>query len=317
MAGSPKFPTSHEVATSPRRWSGNVSTIAKLQMAIRYVTWPGVVFVVVVTLMLSCAARQSHGLGMEAREGALDGPRRSLKALAKIAAFEGRYNAAIAPQCESYYVPEPAAYGSLERAELAAQLLPLLKQHGPHGVIQNGTYLAALRRLTQEDRERLSFDSHSTAIYLDEEVAAFQKREEDAVLKAAPPGYALPQLIGVNVGVGGRVINDVILPLDIHRGHVAGLPEAQRTPQHTFLAWGDQLPFAPESLDFIISLHNLEHLHDPVKAVLHYLSLLKPGGGLGVVIPHWRYAWDASHDRAAWGHRWNTSPELVCSLHAR
>ena len=29
--------------------------------------------------------------------------------------------------------------------------------------------------------------------------------------------------------------------------------------------------------------HNLEHLADPVGAVLHYLSILKPGGGLGIV----------------------------------
>ena len=36
------------------------------------------------------------------------------------------------------------------------------------------------------------------------------------------------------------------------------------------------------------SFHNLEHLADPVAAVLHYLDILKPGGGLGVVVPNWQ-----------------------------
>jgi SAM-dependent methyltransferase len=65
-----------------------------------------------------------------------------------------------------------------------------------------------------------------------------------------------------------------------------------------------------ESVDYIISLHNLEHLEDPVRVVLHYLSLLKPGGGLGIVIPTWQYAWRAQFDGHAWGHRWNTAPEV-------
>ena len=49
---------------------------------------------------------------------------------------------------------------------------------------------------------------------------------------------------------------------------------------------------------------------DPQGSVLHYLDLLKPGGGLGVVIPHWRYAWPAHTDNQPWGHRWNTCPEV-------
>lgn len=65
------------------------------------------------------------------------------------------------------------------------------------------------------------------------------------------------------------------------------------------------------------SLHNLEHVDDPIATVTHYLSLLKPGGGLGVVLPHWRYSWPAQSDDTRWGHRWNAAPEVICELHAR
>lgn len=62
-------------------------------------------------------------------------------------------------------------------------------------------------------------------------------------------------------------------------------------------------------------LQNMEHLHDPVATVLHYMDILKPGGGLGVGLPNWRYAWDARNEITAWGHRWNTAPEVVCYLY--
>lgn len=49
------------------------------------------------------------------------------------------------------------------------------------------------------------------------------------------------------------------------------VPEHQRTAGNTLLAWADQLPFKNNTLDYIVSLHNMEHLQDPVQAVLHYL----------------------------------------------
>ena len=49
------------------------------------------------------------------------------------------------------------------------------------------------------------------------------------------------------------------------------VPEYQRTAGNTLLAWADQLPFKSNTLDYIVSLHNMEHLQDPVQAVLHYM----------------------------------------------
>ena len=46
-------------------------------------------------------------------------------------------------------------------------------------------------------------------------------------------------------------------------------------------------------------------------------DVLKPGGGLGVVVPNWRYTWDARKDGTEWGHRWNSAPEVACRLHLK
>jgi len=40
-----------------------------------------------------------------------------------------------------------------------------------------------------------------------------------------------------------------------------------------------------ESLDFAHSSHCLEHLHDPVTAIHHWLRVLRPGGHLVVIVP--------------------------------
>ena len=59
--------------------------------------------------------------------------------------------------------------------------------------------------------------------------------------------------------------------LDLPARAADAVPESQRTSNNTLLAWADQLPFKSNTLDYIVSLHNMEHLQDPTAAVLHYL----------------------------------------------
>lgn len=42
----------------------------------------------------------------------------------------------------------------------------------------------------------------------------------------------------------------------------------------------------PESQDYVFSSHCLEHLENPIKALEHWLSKIKPGGVLYVYLPH-------------------------------
>lgn len=47
-------------------------------------------------------------------------------------------------------------------------------------------------------------------------------------------------------------------------------------------------PFAPGSVDGIYWSHNLEHLDNPFQAVLEAHRVLRHGGRLEIIVPHWR-----------------------------
>ncbi|KAI7838802.1 hypothetical protein COHA_007417 [Chlorella ohadii] len=222
--------------------------------------------------------------------------------------------------CQRYAVPEPPPFRP-EKAALAAELVQQLATGGGiYAFTGNKTFTGLMATLTLEERERIAMEASTVVYHTFEEATQQLQLEAEAILKAAPHSD-LTILNGVNVGVGGRQLHPSLLGIDVHRGRPEGagdaVPESQRTANNTLLAWADQLPFKSNSLDYIVSLHNLEHLQDPVQAVLHYLDMLKPGGGLGVAVPNWRYTWDARTDATQWGHRWNSAPEVACRLHLK
>jgi SAM-dependent methyltransferase len=85
--------------------------------------------------------------------------------------------------------------------------------------------------------------------------------------------------------------------------------------ENALLALSDDLPFKEESLDYIVALHMLEHIGDPIGLIKYWVRLLKPGGGIGIVVPDWRYTWDARGDDNPLGHKWNPTPDLVRTLY--
>jgi predicted SAM-dependent methyltransferase len=229
-------------------------------------------------------------------------------------------DAEIEEVCQRYAVPEPPPYRP-DKAALAAEVVQQLTTGGGiYNFVHNKTFTDQITILTLSERERIALEASTVVYHTYDEAVDQLKLEAEAVLKAAPHSD-LTVLNGVNVGVGGRQIHPSLIGIDVHRGRPedAGdaVPESQRTANNTLLAWADQLPFKSNTLDYIVSLHNLEHLQDPVAAVLHYLDMLKPGGGLGVAVPNWRYTWDARTDATQWGHRWNSAPEVVCRLHLK
>jgi predicted SAM-dependent methyltransferase len=179
--------------------------------------------------------------------------------------------------------------------------------------------VAILGHLSRKEREEFALKTRSLVLYFGAEVAACQQAEEAAALAARPKGYQLEDLNGLNVGCGDRSVSPYLSPIDIMRA------PPRRTlggEHHAFtsgalLALPDELPFRPGTIDYIVSLHLLEHVTDPVSVVLHWLNILKPGGGLGIVVPDWRYTWDARYDTAPYGHKWNPTPELLKRMYNR
>jgi len=54
----------------------------------------------------------------------------------------------------------------------------------------------------------------------------------------------------------------------------------------------------------------LEHVSNPVEVLLHWETVLKPGGGIGLILPDYRYTWNAAGDQSQFGHKWNSSMEI-------
>jgi SAM-dependent methyltransferase len=56
------------------------------------------------------------------------------------------------------------------------------------------------------------------------------------------------------------------------------------------------LPFADNSVDYVVTSHVLEHIANPVAALAEWYRVLRPGGIIYLVVPDRRHTWD--HARA-------------------
>jgi len=66
-----------------------------------------------------------------------------------------------------------------------------------------------------------------------------------------------------------------------------------KPPGRSFFCEGSHLsPIGDRSYDFVLSCHNLEHFANPVKALLEWKRVLRPGGVLVVVLPYCHYTFD-------------------------
>jgi SAM-dependent methyltransferase len=66
-----------------------------------------------------------------------------------------------------------------------------------------------------------------------------------------------------------------------------------RPPGKIIIAEGTCVSQVPESTyDFILSSHNLEHFANPVKALLEWKRIIRPGGALVLVLPHYQQTFD-------------------------
>lgn len=178
--------------------------------------------------------------------------------------------------------------------------------------------ISVLEKLTREEREDFARQSGTMVLYIGDEVSKVQFAEERAALYAVPFGFELSALNGLNIGCGNRLVSRFIQPVDIRRDQIAGGSSSgmhHALTNDAILALPDSLPFSNNSVDFVLALHMLERAEEPVVVINHWLDVLKPGGGIGLILPDWRYTWDSRNDDAPFSHKWNSTPELLVKLH--
>ena len=68
------------------------------------------------------------------------------------------------------------------------------------------------------------------------------------------------------------------------------------------VASGDDIPLPDESQDFVVSSHVLEHFPNPVKALLEWDRLVRPGGTIFMIVPHKERTFDNAQSRTTLQH---------------
>jgi len=76
------------------------------------------------------------------------------------------------------------------------------------------------------------------------------------------------------------------------REHYPELKRWSLAPVSVVATAEDLGPFADESLDFVIANHLLEHLELPIRALMEFQRVLKPGGVLYMALPDGRLTFD-------------------------
>lgn len=112
---------------------------------------------------------------------------------------------------------------------------------------------------------------------------------------------------GLDIGCG-QVISPFCIGLDYYSGY--------NHPQYGGEYWpdtrglGEILPFRNESFDFIISLHSIEHMKNPISTITEWLRVLKHNGKMIIVTPDRKFGPAGDRDHA---HEY-TSEELMRML---
>lgn len=106
-------------------------------------------------------------------------------------------------------------------------------------------------------------------IYADHNHSKSVKENLHALLEQIEPGQ-----VGLNVGAGYSRLHPQVKNLDIHDG-----------PNIDYVGSAENLPFANNSFNLIITQETLEHVSNPFMAMGEISRILKPGGKLYCQLP--------------------------------
>lgn len=144
-----------------------------------------------------------------------------------------------------------------------------------------------LRRVNQRLRpNRHAVPSHSSFIKVIQGKAGLEIGGPSSVLRAGGP---LPLYDRV-----GSLDNCDFSASTTWATHASDFVFSPHRPAgRNIICDGSQLtPIADSSYDFVFSSHNLEHFANPVKALVEWKRVLRPGGALILVLPFYRRTFD-------------------------
>lgn len=103
---------------------------------------------------------------------------------------------------------------------------------------------------------------------------------------------------GIEIGSGGVHHVKGSMLVDIVNDFSSAAPYAV-----DYIADAHRLPkIESGSLDYVSASHVLEHLTNPIRAILEWMRILKPGGVLWLKVPDKRKTFDVKRERTALGH---------------
>ncbi len=92
-------------------------------------------------------------------------------------------------------------------------------------------------------------------------------------------------------------------PPELQRRYFPEIPADLPVVKPEVLAPADRLPmFKDASLDFVVASHLLEHVADPLAALIEWHRVLRPGGMLWLMLPDMRGTFDAARPRTTLDH---------------
>lgn len=121
---------------------------------------------------------------------------------------------------------------------------------------------------------------------------------------------AIKYCIGKGLEIGGSAHNPFglnTLNVDIYGSTKTifkkeEIKQCGRALPVNIIAPGDNIPLPDASEDFIISSHVLEHMPDPIKALIEWDRLIKPNGIIFMIIPHKERTFDKNKPRTPLKH---------------
>ena len=99
--------------------------------------------------------------------------------------------------------------------------------------------------------------------------------------------------IGVEVGAGGKplpALSPPAIQVDCFKSF------GTDTCRADYYGHACALPFRDHALDYVLASHVLEHVANPVAALVEWYRVVRPGGVIYFVVPNRRAAWDRTRE---------------------